>query len=171
MKNYKKIQPEFKITIIYLVVGFIWILFSGNLVYSLFAAPEDIVLLERFKGWFFIIITGVLLFMLIRRESGKQNILLKQLSESKESLLEKSVKLENQNSRLKEFAFITSHNLRKPLANILGLIQLNDLNKEAGSDNINILKNISEQAEELDGIIREASSYLTPGTIENEQRK
>lgn len=171
MKNYKKIQPEIKITIIYLAMGFVWILFSGNIVFALSADPEDIVLLERIKGWFFIIVTGVLLFMLIRRESDKQNQLMKQLSESKESLLEKSTKLENQNSRLKEFAFITSHNIRKPLANILGLVQLYDLKNQPDAENTSIIKNISEQADELDGIVRDSAKYLTPETTEYEQSK
>jgi signal transduction histidine kinase len=103
-------------------LGFLWILFSGNLVYGISADSEVIVTLERYKGWFFILITGVLLFLLIKRESVISKIILcSNLTESKErSDGYKSKILQSQNERLEEFAFITSHNLRKPLANISG---------------------------------------------------
>lgn len=160
MKNYKKIQPEIKITIIYLVVGFLWILYSGNLVYGISADSAVIVTLELYKGWFFILVTGILLFLLIRRESTRQNSLMKQLTESKEKLLDKSKTLQNQNEKLKEFAFITSHNLRKPLANILGLIQLFNQAKPADADNKLVIEKISEMADELDNLVRHSNTFL-----------
>jgi signal transduction histidine kinase len=160
MKNYKKIQPEIKITIIYLVIGFLWILFSGNLVYGISADSDVIVTLERFKGWFFVLVTAILLFMLVRRESNTQILLIRQLAESEERLLEKSKVLLNQNEQLKEYAFITSHNIRKPLANILGLVQLFDKEKVKDPDNILALEKISEMADELDELVRKADSFL-----------
>lgn len=169
MTNYKNIQPEIRITIIYLVIGFMWILFSGNIVYGFTAESEVIVTLERFKGWFFVIVTGGLLFLLIRRESRKQNNLLGQLSNSREDLLNKSKLLEKQNKQLNEFAFITSHNLRKPLANILGLIQLIDNEKNFDSENKSVIEKISEQAEELDTLVRKSGTFLKTDTVgENE---
>lgn len=164
MKFYKKIQPEIKITIIYLVIGFLWILFSGKLVYSLSIDPEVIVTLERFKGWFFILVTGILLFLLIRRESNKQNLLIQQLTDSEERLIEKSEVLQNQNEQLKEYAFITSHNLRKPLANILGLVQLFDKQKVTDPDSNLAIEKISEMADELDDLVRKADSFLKTNT-------
>lgn len=169
MTNYKNIQPEIRITIIYLVIGFMWILFSGNIVYGFTAESEVIVTLERFKGWFFVIVTGGLLFLLIRRESRKQNNLLGQLSNSREDLLNKSKLLEKQNKQLNEFAFIYSHNLRKPLANILGLIQLIDNEKNFDSENKSVIEKISEQAEELDTLVRKSGTFLKTDTVgENE---
>lgn len=160
MKIYKKIQPEIKITIIYLVIGFLWILFSGNIVYSISENSEVIVALEKFKGWFFVLVTGVLLFLLIRRESNKQNKLVRQLAESEESLLEKSNVLQVQNEQLKEYAFITSHNLRKPLANILGLVQLFNKEKLSDPDSILAIDKISDMAIELDELLRKADTFL-----------
>ncbi len=160
MKNYKKIQPEIKITIIYLVIGFLWILFSGNIVYSISTNSEIIVTLEKFKGWFFVLVTGFLLFLLIRRESNKQNRLVKQLAESEKSLIEQSRILQCQNKQLKEYAFITSHNLRKPLANILGLVQLFDKEKVNDPDSNLAINKISEMADELDELLRKADTFL-----------
>jgi signal transduction histidine kinase len=160
MKNYKNIQPEIKITMIYLVIGFLWILFSGNIVYGISAESEVIVTLERYKGWFFILITGVLLFLLIKRESNKQNSLMQQLTESKERLMDKSKALQSQNERLEEFAFITSHNLRKPLANILGLIQLFNKNNSTDAENKLVIEKISEMADELDSLVRQSNTFL-----------
>lgn len=160
MKNYKKIQPEIKITIIYLVIGFLWILFSGKLVYGLSADSEVLFTLERYKGWFFILVTGVLLFLLIRKESNKHNSLLQQLTESKEMLLDKSKTMQSQNEKLKEFAFITSHNLRKPIANILGLIQLFNKEKPADAENKFVIEKISEMAYDLDNVVRKSNTFL-----------
>jgi signal transduction histidine kinase len=160
MQSYKKIQPEIKITIIYFLLGFLWILFSGNLVYGISTDSEAIVDLERYKGWFFVLVTGTLLFLLIRRESKKQNKLMKQLSESREEIIEKSAILQNQNKQLKEYAFITSHNLRKPIANILGLIQIFDKNTEMDPDNKMAIENISEMASELDDLVRKSNAFI-----------
>ncbi|MFO7525063.1 MAG: hypothetical protein R6W68_06380 [Ignavibacteriaceae bacterium] len=160
MKNYKKSQPEIKITLIYFVLGFLWILFSGKMAYNLSEQSEVIVTLERYKGWFFILVTGILLYLLIKRESDKQNNLLKQLSGSREDLLNKSKILQQQNKQLREVAFITSHNLRRPVANILGLIQLIDIEKNINEENKSTLVKISEQAEELDHLIRVSNSFL-----------
>lgn len=160
MKNYKKVQPEIKITILYLIFGFMWILFSGNLVYSVSFELEEIVTLERYKGWVFIFVTSVLLFMLIKKESTKQNILLQQLSESQEMLIERGKLLKDQNEQLKGFAFITSHNLRRPLANILGLVQLFNKEKSPDQENKLVIENISLMATELDQHIRESNNYL-----------
>jgi signal transduction histidine kinase len=160
MKNYKNRQPEIKITLIYFVLGFVWILFSGNMVYNLSEQSEVIVTLERYKGWFFILITGVLLFLLIKRESNKQNSLMQQLTESKERLMDKSKALQSQNERLEEFAFITSHNLRKPLANILGLIQLFNKNNSTDAENKLVIEKISEMADELDSLVRQSNTFL-----------
>lgn len=160
MKIYKIIQPEIKITIIYLVIGFLWILFSGNIVYSISADSEVLVNLEKFKGWFFVLVTGILLFILIRRESNKQNQLVRQLAQSEENLLEKSNVLQIQNEQLKEYAFITSHNLRKPLANILGLVQLFNKEKVSDPDSNLAIDKISDMAVELDELLRKADTFL-----------
>ncbi len=56
-----------------------------------------------------------------------------------------------QNRRLKEIAFIQSHEVRRPLANILGLVELVSAPAENCSDYMPLIK---KSAEELDHVIR-----------------
>lgn len=160
MTDIIRLKPETRIAAVYLIMGFLWILFSGELVFNLAEDAQMIAMLEKYKGWFFIVVTGMLLFLLIRRESRKQKELLDRLSVSQNELIMNGAKLEEQNKQLKEYAFITSHNLRRPLANILGLVQLFDKNKSVDPDNKFAIEKITEMAEELDHLIRMSGSYL-----------
>jgi len=65
------------------------------------------------------------------------------------------LKIEEQNTALREIAFIESHKVRGPLATILGLEQL--FNYDDTSDPINkeVIDGITKVSHELDLIIRE----------------
>jgi CheY-like chemotaxis protein len=56
-----------RITAIYLVAGALWILFSDRLLAALTANPDVLTRVGTFKGWFYVLATGVLLYALIRR--------------------------------------------------------------------------------------------------------
>ena len=55
-----------KISLIYLVFGILWIIFSDNIFLSLAESPEEVILISSVKGVLFIIVTTILLFLLIR---------------------------------------------------------------------------------------------------------
>lgn len=61
-------KPQYRIVIIYLVIGGLWIFISDAFVNVLLEHKEDITFFQNIKGWLFIAITGVLLFLLIRRD-------------------------------------------------------------------------------------------------------
>jgi len=63
-------------------------------------------------------------------------------------------KIEQQNLQLKEIAFITSHQVRVPLANILGLTEILDNDNPMCSSNQKIIEYIKTSAKELDITIR-----------------
>lgn len=67
-------------------------------------------------------------------------------------------KIQTQNQRLKDIAWIQSHKVRAPVASILGLVQL--FNKEHPADPINleILQGVTEAANTLDGVIKEINA-------------
>jgi len=58
-----------KLAVIYLVVGGLWIIGSDRAVMLLFrgATPEQIGTVQTFKGWFFIAVTGGMLYVLAHR--------------------------------------------------------------------------------------------------------
>ncbi len=54
-----------RITIIYLIVGSLWILLSDNLVQKLFKdSPEAILTISLIKGWFYVLVTALMIFSL-----------------------------------------------------------------------------------------------------------
>ena len=62
------LRPQWRIVLLYLVVGALWIFFSDLLVAALVQDPVWILRLQNIKGWLFILITATLLFVMIRRE-------------------------------------------------------------------------------------------------------
>ena len=61
--------------------------------------------------------------------------------------------LANQNKRLQEIASISSHNIRRPVATIMGLVNLFDKNKMNNPLNKEIMEHLKTTAIELDDVI------------------
>jgi signal transduction histidine kinase len=140
MKN--KIPFELRITLIYIIIGALWILFSDNLLYYLTQDPHQINNFSIFKGLLYVLITGILLFLLIKREIKKRNNLYDKLLETNKKAMEAD--------RLKS-AFLSnlSHYIRTPMNSILGfteLIQTRDLDEEK---RIRFLALINEKSHHL----------------------
>ena len=106
-----------KITLIYFLISFFWILFSDWFIQSLSDNGAVITQLQTYKGWFFVISTSVFLYILISREIKKQGKLNDELQRAKEKAEE--------SDRLKS-AFLSnmSHEIRTPLNGIVGFSQL-----------------------------------------------
>lgn len=78
-------------------------------------------------------------------------------------------KIQLQNQKLKDIAWIQSHKVRAPVASIMGMIQL--FNKENPEDPINeqVLEGISEAAETLDQVIKEINAKTETMKIVKQQ--
>lgn len=64
-------------TLIYALIGGLWILFSDKAVNAFVDDPSEAVsLLQTYKGWFFVAVTSILLFMLLKRAIDKTEQLL-----------------------------------------------------------------------------------------------
>lgn len=61
----------FKIVLTYCLLAAGWILLSDNLVSFLFSDPAKITLVSTLKGWFFVLVTGSLLFAQLRHYLGR----------------------------------------------------------------------------------------------------
>ncbi len=77
--------------------------------------------------------------------------MLRDITESQQHLL----RIEEQNKCLREIAWIQSHRVRAPLASILGLVQLCDLNDTPNAELIPLLK---KSAEDLDKVIMDITA-------------
>ena len=87
----------------------------------------------------------------LRDEVIGVNCFLWDITESQEYLHQ----IEDQNKRVREIAWIQSHRVRAPVANILGLAQLGDLND---SPNAEIIPMLKQAAEDLDQVFMEITS-------------
>jgi signal transduction histidine kinase len=66
----RRLSPS-RITAIYLVTGALWILFSDQLLATLTDDPSLLTRLETFKGWFYVLATAGLLYVLIRHADAQ----------------------------------------------------------------------------------------------------
>lgn len=96
-------------------------------------------------------------------EGNELHGIVQDISDRVESEKEKSNLIETlkgQNKDLEEFAFIISHNLRSPLANMMGLTKIFD-KSSVTSDNLEILNLIEQSTVNLDQIIKDLNQTLT----------
>ena len=135
---------------IYSVAGIIYILFSDYVLAVLFNENySSVSIAQSFKGIMFILITAFLLYILIKHyeKKLKENIRI----------------LEKRNEQLNLYAFHLSHNIRKPVANLMGLHELIHL-KANSFEELN--ERIRSSLSELDGLLRETNDNLV--TSEND---
>lgn len=77
--RFERHRISLKISLIYLFAGGVWILFSDLFVSALFSDPSIITRLQIFKGWFFVGVTAIMLYVAIERN-------IKAIQSSKEAL-------------------------------------------------------------------------------------
>ncbi len=137
-----------RITVIYIILGVLWIVFSDKFMFILFEDTHTLNLVSTYKGWFYVLFTGWLLFLLIQQELRKRNAIQKQLTEARNKA-EESEKLKT--------AFLNniSHEVRTPLNAILGFSEL-IVNPDLTDD----------QKETFSGFIKRGTSDLVD-TIED----
>jgi PAS domain S-box-containing protein len=72
--------------------------------------------------------------------------------------------LQFKNKELKQFAYMISHNLRAPIARILGLASIFDKNV---NENVFILEKIAEATKDLDNVVRDINVVVSARNSEN----
>jgi len=79
-------QDALRVSLIYAVAGALWILFSDQALLSIFPNPDEVIKFQTYKGWFFILVTALLVYLLVLRISGRLRRSQKKLMESEEQL-------------------------------------------------------------------------------------
>ena len=88
-----KEKSPWKTIVIYIILGFLWILFSDRFV-DLFAdSHETYKLMQSYKGVFYVVVTAVILFYLIKYDYSKIMKLTNDISEKNEELVSFSEEL------------------------------------------------------------------------------
>ncbi|MEY3405533.1 MAG: hypothetical protein RL161_963, partial [Bacteroidota bacterium] len=89
----------------------------------------------------------------------KQKI--EQYNEELESAVEQRTKvLADQNQQLEQFSFVTAHNLRSPVAKVMALVNLLQVNSANPATQQEMLKKLSQSALDLDIIIKDLGTIL-----------
>ncbi|HEX7584029.1 MAG TPA: histidine kinase dimerization/phospho-acceptor domain-containing protein, partial [Prolixibacteraceae bacterium] len=144
MKN----KIALKITLIYFFIGFLWILFSDQLILRLVGTSASITMLQTYKGGFFVSVTAVLLFLLIRNEIKKKNQIGIELANAK-------IKAEESDHLKSAFLSNMSHEIRTPLNGILGFCELLLDDSFAEDDKLVFAKHLTKNGNDLAKLIND----------------
>lgn len=106
-----------KITLIYFIIGFLWILFSDQLILHLAGSAGALTVIQTYKGWFYVVVTSFFLFILIRNELKIKNRI-------EADLIKARFKAEESDHLKSAFISNMSHEIRTPLNGILGFSEL-----------------------------------------------
>lgn len=90
-----KFKFEYTIILIYLAIGSLWIMFSDNFLNSIITDKNILTQLQTYKGWFYVFVTGILLFFLLKKHLNKLRTIESELEDHKnnlEVLIEKKTK-------------------------------------------------------------------------------
>ncbi|HEU5289288.1 MAG TPA: hypothetical protein VFU05_01515, partial [Cyclobacteriaceae bacterium] len=88
---------------------------------------------------------------------------IKAINQNLEKLVEeRTAQVQKKNKALEEYAFITAHNLRAPVASVLGLINLTSKIKFNDEDRV-ILDHLQVSAEKLDTIVHSMTDAVAEG--------
>jgi signal transduction histidine kinase len=100
-----KLKFEYKITIAYLLIGGIWIIFSDKLISSIINDVSFLTEIQTYKGWFYVVVTAVLFYLFIKNHLSKLRDTEAELKNHKNNLVlliqEKTNDLETLNKVLK----------------------------------------------------------------------
>lgn len=130
----RRYKFEYRITMAYLLIGGLWIIFSDKILLLLVNDSVSLTQLQTFKGWFYVVVTGVLFYLLLKRHLDR---LRKAEKEAKESDRLKTSFLQN-----------ISHEIRTPMNGIIGfasLLEHEHLNEEQKKEYIKIITRSSKQ--------------------------
>lgn len=81
-----KVNFEYQLTFIYLILGILWIVFSDSITNAIFLNVDNEILIkvQTYKGIFYVFVTAVLLFSLVRNHLNKLKTTEKELKASEE---------------------------------------------------------------------------------------
>ncbi len=93
----------------------------------------------------------------ISQRKTQEEALHKEVAQHRET----TAQLKLMNQELQQFAYITAHNLREPVANIIGLIELYDTNNPANAFNKTIIQSILECSKNMDGVVKDLHQIIS----------
>ncbi|MHB0875473.1 MAG: sensor histidine kinase [Anaerolineae bacterium] len=149
------------IALAYTSAGCFWILLSDRLALLLAGDSAGLLsLLQVYKGWAYVLVTGLLLYFLVRRSTDEHKQMAAELQRLNENLErrvhERTSQLEAAIGELEAFSYSVSHDLRAPLRSMGGFSRI--LVEEYGAilppEAQHYLERIRAGAEEMGNLIQ-----------------
>jgi len=66
-----KFRFEYVVTFVYILLGGIWITYSDAYLESLIQEKHTLTVMQTYKGWFYVLFTGLLLFFFLKKHLKK----------------------------------------------------------------------------------------------------
>jgi signal transduction histidine kinase len=107
----------FRITFIYILIGFLWILSTDKLLQSMGGSGEMVNTIQTYKGWFFVLATALFIYLHVKNEMKIRN-------QIESDLMKAKLKAEESDQLKSAFLENMSHEIRTPLNGILGFCEL-----------------------------------------------
>ncbi|MCF8009118.1 MAG: PAS sensor protein, partial [Halanaerobiales bacterium] len=121
------LKEENKIILIYLILGGVWIYFSDKALLLLFDDSRVISEIQTYKGWIFVMFTGLIFYILIKSYFTKIRKAKKELKIKNQVLSEYNIELKQGNRSLKR----SYHDLSEQTEDLKIMIDfINNINKE-----------------------------------------
>jgi light-regulated signal transduction histidine kinase (bacteriophytochrome) len=110
-------KPELKLTLLYTAIGTGWILFSDHILMWLLneTSVDELWKYQSFKGVFYVVTTGGLLYLLTKRYHESIQDKIRELENLNAQLQIQTQNLSSSNAELEQFAYTASHDLQEPL--------------------------------------------------------
>ena len=99
---FRKVKFEYKFIVIYLILGGLWILFSDMLLSSFTKDVEVITQLQTYKGWFYVVVSAVFFYVILRNHMLHLRSIRSDLSKINDELIKSEEKTKIMNDKLKE---------------------------------------------------------------------
>lgn len=175
-----------RVALAYLAFGVLWIFITDRAQLWLGFEPTHALQFQTLKGWFFVIGSATLVFVLLTAVQRRNQAVLAALLESRNEIsrinaelerrvTERTRQLEVANRELEAFAYAVSHDLRAPLRSMSGFSQILRETTPPGLDekSLHYLNRIHDASLKMSGLIEDLLSLsrvsrtaLTPRAID-----
>jgi len=165
-------KKEVKIIALYLFLGCVWILFSDKLLESIFEKHKYIARIQTYKGWFYVLLTGVLFYIIIHKAMAELREKTNELEQHNEELNQVNEALVQSNQEIQ----ILQQDI---IESLVKLLEIHDQYTNGHSENVAFLS--QKIAEEMalsegdiqqvywTGILHDIGKILIPSTILNKK--
>lgn len=155
----QKLKFEYRIIAGYVIIGGIWIAFSDKIVNYFIRDPDLLTTIQTFKGWFYVLVTAILFYLLLKSHLVK-------IRNAEQKAID--------SDRLKT-AFLQniSHEIRTPMNSIVGFSELLKDRKISETEKSQYLAMIAKSSDQLLNIVNEVldiSLIETGNTTMNKRR-